>query len=100
MTYSVFLAMLNGLRWINAYKSRIEPRNPHRDKSHTNLAWLLQSSEVKIFTEIWTEMAQNGIPFISVHDSIICRKSDQDRALSIFNNQLSKHFITFKLTTK
>jgi len=88
------------IQWINTYKSRVEPKNPHKEKPHTNLAHLLQSSEVKIFTEIWTEMARNGIPFASVHDSIICRKSDQERALSIFNNQLSKHFINFKITTK
>jgi len=88
------------IRFINDYKSRVEPRNPHKETPHTNLAWLLQSSETKIFTEIWTEMAQNGIGFVSVHDSIICRKSDQERAISIFNNQLSKHFKQFKITTK
>jgi hypothetical protein len=88
------------IRWINAYKSRVEPRNPHKAEPHTNLAWLLQSSEVQIFTEIWTELARNGIPFVSVHDSVICRKSDQEKVITIFNNQLSKQFNNFKITTK
>lgn len=88
------------IRFINSYKSKLEPRNPHKDKAHTNLAWLLQASEVKIMSGVWEVMAQNGIPFLSVHDEIICRKEDEHRALSIFNNQLSKHFINFKITTK
>lgn len=88
------------IRWINSYKSRTEPKNPHKDKPHTNLAHLLQSSEVKIMTGVWLAMAQSGIPFLSVHDELIVRKSDQEKALSIFNTQLSKHFINFKIKTK
>lgn len=88
------------IRWINKYKSVQEPRNPHKDKPHTNLAWLLQTSEVKIMQGVWQRLAENGIPFLSVHDSVICRISDQEKALSIFNTELSKYFINFKLTSK
>ena len=90
----------NWIDWINEYKSKDEPRNPHRNKPHTNLAWLLQTSEVKIMQGVWLWMAQAGIPFLSVHDEIICRQSDKDQALTIFNNELSKHFINFKITAK
>jgi hypothetical protein len=90
----------NWIDWINEYKSRPEPRNPHNDKPHTNLAWLLQNSEVRIMSEVWRVMAENSLPFLSVHDEIICRKSDEVKALEIFNNELSKHFVNFKITTK
>ena len=88
------------IRWINDYKSRTENRNTHKDKPHTNLAWLLQTSEVQIMTKVWQAMATDGIPFLSVHDEMICRKQDEHKALSIFNNQLSQHFKQFKITSK
>ena len=86
--------------WINMYKSTIDPRNPKGEKMYNNLAFLLQNMEVKIMSEIWQRLAEMAIPFLSVHDEIICRKSDQEKALIIFKNQLSKHFINFKITTK
>jgi hypothetical protein len=88
------------ISWINLYKSRTDNRNPHRDKPHTNLAWLLQNSEVQIMNKIWQTLAENRLPFLSVHDEIICRKSDEQKVLSIFNNELSKHFINFKISVK
>lgn len=88
------------INWINDYKSRTENRNSHSSKPHTNLAWLLQNSEVRIMSQVWQKMAENGLPFLSVHDEIICRQSDELKAQSIFNNELSKYFINFNITLK
>lgn len=88
------------INWINKYKSVPEKRNPHQSKPHTNLAWLLQKSEVKIMSLVWQSLAENAIPFLSVHDEVICRKSDEQKVLAIFSNELSKYFINFKIITK
>jgi hypothetical protein len=90
----------NWIDWINEYKSRLEIRNPHQANPHTNLAWLLQTTEVKIMQSVWQAMAQQGLPLLSVHDEIICRQCDQEKGLTIFNSELSKHFINFKITLK
>lgn len=86
--------------WINRYKSIPETRNPNGTRQHTNLAWLLQSYEVHIMSQIWQQLAQNGIPFLSVHDEIIIRQSDTEKAYQITNMILSKHFKTYKLNSK
>lgn len=86
--------------WINAYKSRPETRNPHGTRQHTNLAWLLQSYEVYIMSQVWQLLAQNGIPFLSVHDELIIRQSDTEKAFQITNIILSKHFKNYKLNFK
>ena len=88
------------INWINDYKSRTENRNTHQSKPHTNLAWLLQNIEVKLMSQVWQKLAEAGLPFLSVHDEIICRQSDELKVLSIFNSELSKHFINFKITLK
>ena len=98
------LAVLFGdaewINWINDYKSRTESRNIHRDKPHTNLAWLLQNSEVHVMSKVWQSLAKEGIPFLSVHDEIIVRISDVDSTETIFNNELSKHFQMYKIKIK
>lgn len=83
--------------WINSYKSRVEPKNPHRDKPHTNLAWLLQFSEVKIMTEIWQKLMESNIPFLTIHDELLCRKSDEHAAYTIMEERLKDHFSFFKI---
>jgi hypothetical protein len=45
-------------------------------------------------------MAQQGLPLLSVHDEIIVRQYDMEQALHIFNTELSKHFVKFKITNK
>lgn len=91
----------NFIQWINKYKNTIEPRNPHgKEKTYSNLAWLLQNYEVSVMSEIWRKLAENGIPFLSVHDEIICRQSDKNKVETIFRNELSKHFQIFKINIK
>ncbi len=91
----------NFIQWINWYKGINEPRNPHsKHKPYSNLAWLLQTYEVKVMSTIWRNLAEKGIPVLTVHDEIICRQSDTGRIESIFKNELSKHFQTFKINKK
>lgn len=91
----------NFIQWINKYKSENEPRNPHgKSKQYSNLAWLLQSYEVQIMGKIWRTLAQNAIPFVTVHDEIIVQQTSLKQATEIMNNELSKHFINFKINSK
>lgn len=90
----------NWIRWVNGYKNTHEPRNPHSEKRHSNLAWLLQSYEVTIMTKIWRKLAEFGIPFLTVHDEIICQRSDAGKVEKIMNSVLSGYFRTFKINIK
>lgn len=88
------------IRWINWYKSTPDGRNPHKEKVHSNLAWLLQTHEVKVMGEVWQALAKKNIPFLTVHDEIICRQSDTSKAEAIFKIGLDKYFKTYKLNIK
>ena len=90
----------NWITWINEYKRKYEPRNPHSEKRHSNLAWLLQSYEVRIMSTIWQKLAENAIPFLSVHDEIICRVLDAGEVEKYMNNELVKHFKNYKINVK
>ena len=90
----------NWIDWINSYKSQTEIRNPHKERQHSNLAWLLQTFEVQIMTEIWRTLAENALPFVTVHDEIIVQQNSLKQAEAIMNNELSKHFINFKINAK
>lgn len=94
---SMFQGDTKWVDWINSYKSKVEPQNPHKHETHTNMAWLLQYSEVQVMTDIWKALRKNGIPFLSIHDDVLCRVSDKDRAYNIMKNQLSKHFKRFDI---
>lgn len=86
------------INWINEYKQTPEPHNPHnKSKPHSNLAWLLQSTEVAVMRKIWETLFGADIPFLSVHDEIIVRQKDYIRAVSIFEKILSVEFQYFKL---
>lgn len=85
--------------WINIYKSTDEPLNPHgKNKRHSNLAWLLQSTEVKIMEKIWLRLIQEDIIFLPVHDEIIIPVSKAERAKEIMTQVLSKEFAYFKIS--
>jgi len=93
--------------WINKFKSVYEPRNPkpkfNDDKTpsyHNNLAWLLQSTEVKIMYRVWKELVKHQILFLSVHDEIIIPVSRAAKAEEIMHEVLSKEFNYYKLNTK
>ena len=90
----------NWIDWINSYKSQTEPRNPHKERMHSNLAWLLQTFEVQIMTEIWRTLAENAVPFVTVHDEIIVQQNSLKQAETIMNSELNKHFINFKINAK
>ena len=86
--------------WINWYKSQHEARNPRAEKMYNNLAWILQTLEVRIMSDLWRELAENAIPFVTIHDEIRCRKSDANKVEAIFKTVLSQHFETFKINIK
>ncbi len=86
--------------WINCYKSTPEPRNPKPEKIYNNLSWLLQTLEVRTMTNIWRALAEEGIPYLSVHDEIICRAGDAGKVEKIMSAELSKHFTYYKLNEK
>lgn len=84
--------------WINAYKSKEEPRNPHKEDKHTNLAWLLQHSEVEIMGRIWELLKQAGIPFLTIHDDILCLRRHKDQVYNMMERELKRHFLNFSIT--
>jgi hypothetical protein len=87
--------------WVNNYKTIIEERNPHSKlKPHSNLAWLLQTNEVKIMQKIWQSLADLNISFLSVHDEIIVRKSDLKITKEQFEKNLGSVFEYYKINEK
>lgn len=85
--------------WINEYKRNPEPQNPHgKWKPHTNLAWLLQYSEVRVMTDVWRKLMEKNIPFLTIHDEILCKVSDQEKARGFMEEELRKHFKHFSIT--
>lgn len=89
------------IEWINAIKSRILKYNPHSiEKNHSNLAWLLQTTEVKLMRKVWQNLANSKIPFLSVHDEIIVRRQDIRKARTIFENVLRENFEYYRLSAK
>lgn len=88
------------VEWINDYKRRDEPQNPHgKWKRHTNLAWLLQYSEVQVMTDVWRQLMVMNIPFLTIHDEILCRLSDKEKVEGVMNVELRKHFRHFKVVS-
>ena len=85
------------VKWINTYKSHPEVRNPHTSEPHTNLAWLLQYSEVQVMKEIWKRLQYHSIPFLTIHDDIICRPCDKELVLKEMKNELKQHFKRFEV---
>lgn len=93
----MFAGDIRWVDWINHYKSSREPRNPHQTDPHTNLAWLLQYSEVKVMCFIWERLWKKNIPFLTIHDDILCRACDQDEVFKIMNEELKRHFKYFSI---
>lgn len=95
---SVFGGDTSWVDWINAYKSRREPKNPHgKNEFHTNLAWLLQYSEVQVMTDIWTALMRRSIPFLTIHDDVLCMDKDKDVVFRIMEKELKLHFDSFEI---
>ncbi len=87
------------ITWVNNYKSSYEPQNPHgRDKPHSNLAWLLQTTEVRVMSKIWRKLINARITFIPVHDEIIVPVSKALQAMDIMKEVLSGEFEYSKIS--
>ena len=93
-------ANANFIEWINWYKSIKDERNPRQGKNYNNLAWILQSTEVAIMSEIWQSIAKQNMLFLTVHDEIICQKSKSSQVKTTIETILKKHFKCFKLNEK
>lgn len=95
---SVMFGKATWITWINEFKTKPLPENPHnRQKPHSNLAWLLQKTEVKVMRRVWGFLATSNIPFLSVHDEIIVQTEHSQTAETIFRRILQKEFKYFKL---
>ncbi len=91
----------NWIKWVNDVKSFVLQQNPNsKTKPHSNLAWLLQTTEVKIMRSIWQKLIDNDILFLTVHDEVIVRISDADETYKIMVDELKFHFNTFKVNVK
>lgn len=87
------------INWINELKSKQLASNPHTHlKEHSNLAWMMQSMEVTILSKAWKAIAEFGIPFLTVHDEIITRKSDFIKTKEILSSILDLEFKYFNLS--
>ncbi len=79
----------NWIQWINQYK-----------KPHSNLAWLLQSKEVEVMSELWKMLTNKKIKFLSVHDEIIVNVDNCIEAEIYFNTVMNRHFNYHKISSK
>jgi len=86
-------------RVIKQIKSKKNIHNPSK-KKYSNLAFLMQRTERAIFGEIWNELAKQNIIYLTVHDSIICKKSESEKVITIMESVLSKHIDKFQVVTK
>ena len=86
------------IEWINDFKSKQLQANPNtEEKEHSNLAWLLQKTEVKLMRKIWEALIKADIIFLTVHDEIIVRESDKKETYSIMSRILSQEFKFFRI---
>ena len=97
---SIFDGDTDWVDWINDYKSRIEHNNPHKQNMHTNLAWLLQYSEVQVMMGVWDRLKNKGIPFLTIHDELLCLERDQGVVKHVMEEELGKHFKYFEVSIK
>lgn len=85
--------------WINKYKSSDEPLNKNcKTKPHSNMAWLLQTTEVRLMKKIWARLLEEDIIFLSVHDEIIVQIKNGEKVEAIMHEVLNKELAYFKLT--
>jgi hypothetical protein len=91
----------NWIEWINDFKQRPHDPNPRTlEKQHSNMAWLLQTTEVEVMRKVWKSLIDAGIIFLSVHDEVIVRKVDLPEAHRLFSEVLQSEFTYFKLNGK
>lgn len=72
-----------------------------KEGSYNNLAIQLQKSEANIIIHrIGVQLMDLGIFFLTVHDSIICRKSDAVKVVEIFTTEFKRIKLNPKLNIK
>ena len=91
----------NWITWINDFKSLKLEQNPQNDnKRHNNLAWALQTMEVRTMRKVWQGLKSANIGFLSVHDEITVQSSKADQAEQIFKAVLDTDLPGYKLNRK
>ena len=50
--------------------------------------------------KVWQSLNESGIPFLSVHDEIICKQQNRHQAESLFRRVLDDEFTFYKLNVK
>jgi hypothetical protein len=91
----------NWITWINEFKALELPENPHnKEKTHSNLAWLLQTTEVQVMRKVWNGLVNAGIPFLSIHDEVIIQTDREHETRRIFSDIMTKEFTYFKINGK
>lgn len=58
-------------------------------KSTSNLAYILQQKESKVFRGLWDLLYKSNVSFIPIHDSILVQDSYLDKTLNIMSRYLS-----------
>lgn len=89
----------NWIQWINKYKTKEVKENPRTNiKRHSNLAWLLQSTEVRVMYSLWEKLVEEDIAFLTVHDEVIVQYCNVKKVEGYFNQILKREFKSFKLS--
>lgn len=88
----------NWINWINEFKNKPFTPNPHTlEKNHSNLAYLLQTTEVTLMTKLWVKLIENNIPFVSVHDEVIVQIQNSIQTLELFKSVMESQFVYYKI---
>ncbi len=89
------------ITWVNEFKKQVEPLNPHNImKPYSNVAWLLQTTEVTVMRKVWANLIGADIPFLSVHDEVVVQARHEQNAVSVFYDVFDQEFQFFKLNIK
>jgi len=85
-----YFGSVDWVDWINAVKrDDISGKPPkYKGKPHNNLAFILQRIETAIFEDIWKALQAEQIPFISVHDEVITKRTHAERTRQIMYTHL------------
>lgn len=69
------------------FKTTLLCENPSK-KRYSNLAFMLQREETAIFREVWRNLINHKVAFLTAHDSIIVERENTDKALQIMRKTL------------
>ena len=86
------------ITWVNDFKRLELSQNPHNKlKLHSNLAWLLSTTEVQLMRQVWHSLRMSSIPFVTIHDEVIVQRKHAKEAFQIFSEIMNKEFSYFKI---